>query len=223
MTNGEIVSRISNQLRMITKDDYINDRFVLHTALSISEKFLAQKIKDRSLYKDTSIYKQVECIEFEKVNSFSCGFVEFRNCKTLYKSKKKTTDLGLIFTRYGSSIKELYSIDQTSTVLTESSLYQYRLDSKRQNSGEGKYFYILNDYIYITIQAEVLSGMFLSLDQYGLDEFCDCSDDCESVWDKEFVSPSSQLEDVINYTIQNIIQTKQIQPDENPNLNENIK
>lgn len=223
MTNGELVSRVSNQLRMISKDTYINSRFILHTAIPIATKLITQKIQRRSIDRDMSLYKEVQCIEFEKVNSFTCGFVEFKNCNTLYKSKNKITDLGLVFTRYGSSLKELYSIDGISTVFTENTLYQYRLNSQRQGNKDNAYFYILDDYIYVTKQAEVLSGLFLALNQYELDQFCGCSDDCESVWDKEFVAPDSMLPDIIEYTVQSIAITKNLQPDENPDLNENSK
>ena len=78
MNNREFVSRVSNQLRMITKDEYISDRFVLRTGESIARKFIAQKIQRRSIDRDMSLYKSVNCIEFEPVNKVSCEYVEFR-------------------------------------------------------------------------------------------------------------------------------------------------
>jgi len=222
MNNKELVSRISNQLRMITKDDYISDRFVLSTAKSIARKFITQKIQRRSIDRDMSLYREVKCIEFETVDTFTCKFVEFKSCKKLSKSKMKFTDL--IFTRYGSSIKELYTIDR-QTQFTQSTLYQLRTNSARQGSdslAQNK-FYILDDYIYVPDDVEALSGLVLTLDQYEMDENCGCTDNCESVWDKEFICPDSMLEDVIGYAIQNISMTKQIPKDEKPDLSTNIK
>lgn len=224
MNNREFVSRISAQLRMNTKDDYISDRFVLATGKTIALKFITQKAQRRSIDRDMSLYKEVKCIEFDPENVFECKYVEFKSCDKLAKSKKKISDLGLVYTRYGSSIKELYSIDRMSTVFTESTLYQLRNNSEREGGDiiQNK-FYILDEHIYVPRDIEVLSGIVLATDQYELDEMSECGEDCKSAWDYEFVVPDSMLEDVISYTIQNIIQTKQIQPDEKPDLNENSK
>lgn len=224
MNNGELVSRISNQLRMLTKDDYISDRFVLNTAKSIATKFITQKIQRRSLDRDMSLYREIACIEFEPVDVFACKYVEFKSCNKLSKSIKKIGELGLVFTRYGSSIKELYSIDRTTAVFEESTLYQYRNNSKREGAELAKdKFYILDDYIYVPTEIISLSGIVLALDQYELDDMCGCEDNCESAWDKEFICPDSMLEDVIRYAIENIAMTKQIPEDEKPDLNNNSK
>lgn len=222
MNNGELVSRISNQLRMITKDDYISNRFVLSTAKTIARKFITQKIKRRSIDRDLSLYKEVKCIEFEEIDTFSCKYVEFKSCVKLSKSKMKFTDL--VFTRYGSSIKELYTIDRSKN-FTESTLYQLRNDSNRAGSEgmQDNKFYLLDEYIYVPDCVEALSGLVLNLDHYDLDEGCGCTENCESVWEKQFVCPDSMLEDVIGYAIQNISMTKQISEDEKPDLNSNSK
>lgn len=224
MTNRELVSRISNQLRMISKDDYISDRFILSIAKTIAKKFITQKIKRRSIDRDASLYKEIKCIEFESENIFKCKYVEFKSCDKLSKSIKNIKDIDLVFTRYGSSIKELYSIDRMSTIFTESTLYQLRIDSDREGGDipQDK-FYILDGYIYIPQNVKTLSGLVLALDEYELDALCGCEEKCESAWKKQFIAPDSMLEDVIGYTIQNITQTKQISPDEKPDLSNNIK
>lgn len=225
MNNGEFVSRIDNQLKMLTKDDYRSDRFILSVGQTIAQKFITQKIQRRSIDRDMSLYAEISCIEFEPENVFKCKYVEFKSCDKLSKSKKSISELGLIYTRYGSSIKEMYSIDRNSTVFTESTLYQYRLDSARAgNEVSQDKFYILDGHIYIPRHINALSALVLAIDQYELDNFCcDCDEDCESAWDKEFICPDSMLEDVISYTIQNLLQTKQIPEDESPNLNNNSK
>lgn len=224
MNNNEFVSRVSNQLRMISKDDYISDRFILSTGRTIAAKFITQKIQRRSIDRDMSLFKEIQCIEFEPVDVFKCKYVEFKSCKKLSKSVKSLEDLGLVFTRYGSTIKELYSIDRLSTVFTESTLYQLRLDSERAGVlNVLNKFYILDNHIYVPREIEMLSGLILALDQYELDDMCDCTEDCESAWDKEFICPDSMLEDVIRYTVENISMTKQIPEDEKPDLNNNSK
>jgi hypothetical protein len=224
MNNREFVSRVSSQLKMISKDDYQSDRYILSTGITIASKLITQKIQRKSLDRDVSLYKEIPCIEFEPVDIFKCKYHEFKSCNKLSKSKKSIKDIGLLFTRYGSSIKELYSIERQSTVFTESTLYQLRLDSQRE--GGGSYinkFYIIDNYIYIPQKVQVLSGLVLALDHYELDNLFDCTEDCKSAWEKEFICPDSILEDVIGYTIQQASISKQIPTDEAPNLNSNEK
>lgn len=220
MNNREFVSRVSNQLRMTSKDEYISDRLVLSTGQSFSKKLITQKIQRRSIDRDMSLYKNIDCIEFEPVKAAKCEFVEFRLCDKLSKSVKKFSDL--IYTRYGSTIKELYSIDGKVS-FTESTLYQLRLDSQRDSSYKPNKFYVLNDYIYIPDEIYTLSGLVLMIDQYELEQLSECSDCCDSVWDKEFIAPDGMLEDVIGYTVQQLSVTKQIIPDESSDMNENKK
>ena len=129
-----------------------------------------------------------------------------------------------MFTRYGSSIKELYTIDRSKN-FTESTLYQLRNDSNRAGSEgmQDNKFYLLDGYIYVPDCVEALSGLVLSLDHFELDESCGCTENCDSVWDHDFVAPDSMLEDIIGYAIQNISMTKNIAPDEKPDLSNNIK
>lgn len=224
MSNEEFTSRVANQVKTITKDDYINKRFIIGTGQSLAKKFIAQKIQRRSMDRDMDVYKEVKCIEFEPVNVFECKHVEFKTCKALSKSKKSLKDLQLIYTRYGSTIKELYSIDRDSTTFSESTLYQLRNDSKRYGYKENPdKFYIIDDFIYVPRDIKSLSGLFLALDEYELDEFCGCNDNCEDFWEKSFNCPSSILDDVITYTLQHVLQNKQIPADEKPNLSNNEK
>ena len=223
MNNGEFVSRVSNQLRMVTKDDYVSDRLILSIGQTIASKFITQKIQRRSIDRDASLYREVKCIEFEPENVFKCKHIEFRSCNKLSKSVKSLKELGLVFTRYGSSIKELFSIDRNSTIFNESTLYQFRLNSQREGGPDEDKFYILDNHIYVPREVWTLSGIVLALDQYELDELCGCNENCESVWDKEFIAPDSMLEDIVGYTIQNMAQTKQIPEDEKPDLSNNTK
>lgn len=225
MTNREFVSRVSTQIRFINKDDYVSDRLVLSTGQSISQKIITQKIQRRSIDRDMSLYREVNCIEFEEIDTVSCGFVDFRMCDALSKSVKKFS--GLISTRYGSTIKELFSIDGKHS-FTESTLYQMRVQSQRMGATTEDKFYLLNDYIYIPKRIKTLSGLVLMLDQYNLDELSECGDDsvggnggCESAWNKTFIAPSSSLEDIIAMTVQTLLITKQMPEDEKANLNSN--
>ena len=219
MIQSEFTSRVSTQLKMISKDDYYNDRLILSTGQSISKKFISQKLRNKGLGRGDYLFTEVPCIEFEKVDVYSCPYIEFRSCRAISKSKCRLESV--LHTKQGFAIKALYSIDRFSKTYTQDTLHNHRINSQRYGYEPFDKFFILDNYIYVLGDVKILSGLMLSLDIYDLESSFKCSDNCESAWDKEFVCPDDVLEDVIQYTVQNMLQTKQIPEDENPNLNSN--
>ena len=164
-TNREIVSRVKNQLRLLTKDSNLNSRFILHTAKNIAESYLSKKARSRSLYRYANLYKTIECIELEKVNVFECDIVQFKSCNKLMRSKKKLPEL--VFSRYGGSIKEVVAIDDIFE-FKPSTLSQFRRDRERKTfTDDIKYFYIKNGYLWIPeSDVEIVNIYLLCLDEY---------------------------------------------------------
>jgi len=221
MTNRQLVARVNNQLRLLSKDSYINDRAILRTAQNTSESYLSKRARNRQLFRQDNLYNTITCVEFKEVNTYECDIVEFKTCNKLMRSKKKMPKL--VYSRYGSSIKEVTSIDG-SVDFKPSTISQYRRDSKRQQIGKHNFFYSENDYIWLP-DSEMESGRvyLLTIDLYDLNEISECSDKCKSAWDYDFIVPSDLLEQVIRETVQQLSTTIQIVEDENPNMDSNIK
>lgn len=221
MTNKEFVARVKGQLNMLNKDSDINGRFILHTGQSIATSYLSMRLRDRSLYRQDNLFKPITCVEFERVDTFTCGIVEFRSCKTLMRSKKRVPKL--IYSRYGASIRDVTSIDNIFQ-FKQSTLSQYRIDSARQGFSDYEYYYIKDGYIYIPdSDIEVGEIDVISIDQYELSQISGCDDDCSSAWEHEFIITSDLLNQVIRETVQEVYMKLQIPIDENPNLNSNEK
>lgn len=221
ISNKEIVSRLKNQLKLINKDDEISDRFILKSLENVAAMLLSQKLSERSLFRDASLFKEISCVEFKKIDTYSCDIVDFKSCELLYKSEHKIPKL--LYTRYGGSIKEIYSIDR-KTVLKPSTLADSRRDSIRSGKITENKFFIIDDYIYIpnnSLLRGVIYGIFP--DQYDAFKLSSCDDSCESAWDKPFIITSNLLEATINQALQILYINKQIPEDEKANLNSNEK
>lgn len=215
-TNSEVVSRIKNQLRFLTKDDQINDRFILYTAKNIATTYISQRLKDMSLYREYNLFYPIDCVEMEKVSQKYCNIFEFKSCEKLIKSKKKLPEL--IYSRLGSSLKEVTSVDN-KYLFKQSTIAQYRRDLKRKGYEKGKHFYIIDGYLYIPdVKLKKVNLLILTLDLYDANEISTCSENCMSAWDYNFVCPDKILEQVIRDTVQQLTITKQVKDDENPNL-----
>ena len=223
MTNLEFTSRVRNQLNSLNKDDYISNRFILFTGQSIAKSYLAKKLKDRKLYRNSSLYTTIPCFEMKSVNSFECDVVEFKNCNKLMKSVNKLPEL--LHTSYGSSLKTVSPIDN-SVFFDKSTLAAFKRNSQREIVGkEPIYFYELDGYLYLTgTSIEIVNLYVLTQDLYDANELCGCSENnCQSAWDYPFVINDDLIENVIRETVQQVMVNVQIVEDEKPNLDSNIK
>jgi hypothetical protein len=223
MTNAEIVSRVRNGLNSISKDDRISRRYILHVAKQKATFLISQKLNDRSLFREDNLYKTLDCFEMESVDIVRCDILEFRRCKSIMKSKCKLPKL--IYSRYGSSLKEVITVDGEKEFkpITPS---QYRRDKNRVEKSDYIYFYVKDGYLYLLdTEIELISLYLISMEIDSLEEGCGCkdNDECKSLWEYEFNVPDKLEEAIVGETIKEIAMSKQIPRDENPNSNNNEK
>lgn len=219
MTNRDFVSQISSILKSDNKDNYIPDRLILSIGKDAALFLISQKLLDRTLSYETNLYSTIECFEFEKTDVVKCPSIEFRMCKTLMKSKKPLPKL--IFSRLGSSIKNVISLDGDFTFSLVDAA-QYRRNNKRKNKLKNQIFIYLgtDNHLYIP-DKEIYSVTLniLTLDNEDIED-CECND-CKNKWDYEFIVPDKLKETVKDITLQRLSLTKQIIEDPNPNNIEN--
>lgn len=219
MNNSNLVSRIQSLLKGTSKDGRIPRRLILKTAESKAKFLISQKLNDRSLYREQNLYQTVSCIELIDQDIIKCPIIEFKSCRNLKRSKLKLPEL--IHSKYGSSLKEVTSIDGQYSFepITPS---QYRLNKKRTFKTKTDYFYIQDGYLYLPdSEIEIVEIVILTTDLYELEQCSSCSKNkCKSAWDFEFICPDKLLEAVIQETIKELSLNKQIREDGNPNLNE---
>lgn len=222
MTNSQLVSRVVNGLKALGKDDRISRRWILGIAKQKAEYYISTKLTDRSIYREDNLYTTVECFKLEKVEIIKCDIIEFRTCKNIMKSTKKIP--GLVYSKYGNSLKEITSIDYDGN-FTATTPKQYRKDKDRQGEDESIRFYVRDGYLYLLdTEVEIVTLYLLSQDTESINNISEChEEDCRSLWDYDFVCSSKLTKVVIEETIQEVLGSKQITPDTNPNLDYNQK
>ena len=225
MTNNDFVSVIINDLNSINKDDRISRRYILSVGNSFATTLIEQRLSQRKLFRDMSLYKTLRCFELEQIDSIKCDIVEFKKCGILMKSKKKLPKL--FYSRYGNSIQSVTSIDE-GYEFSKITPRQYRLNKNRRYADKFKdnhFYYVKDGYLYIPdVYIEAVDIMLMPKDTYEMEKLSGCNDNkCLSVWDMEFIAPDSILNNVISLTYQTVAGRKRIVEDENPNLDSNIK
>lgn len=223
MTNGEITSEIVNILKTNNKDNRLSRRFILKVLKDASAFLISQKWGDRSILSETSLYSYIPCFEFYKIETKDCPSLEFRLCKTLMKSKKPLPKL--IFSRLGSSVKDIVSLDG-DFLFTYVDEEQYRRNKKRQHNLKNEvYIYLGTDnHLYIPDQ-EIYSVdlTVLTTEPEEVDECSACKDkdNCLNAWDSLFIVADKLLEATKDMALSRLGMTRQIQSDPNLNGSEN--
>ena len=219
MTNSEAVSKVINSFKFLNKDERISRRYVLRLLRDASKNLMSQKLLDRTISDEANLYSKIPCFEFKKVEVVSCPIIEFRKCATLMKSVKPLPEL--VFSRLGSSIKEVTSVDDlTEIYLTTPD--QYRRDRKRKYySNKDTYLYIdVDNYAYIVdkpIAAVNITVLTIKTDEVWEASAC-TEEECKSGWDYEFIVPD-KLQDTVFKEVLQILSNPYSarQQDQNPN------
>lgn len=225
MTYGEIVSRIQNQLNTLNKDMFIPRRLILSVFKSKAEFLISQKFHDKSLFRETNIFKWLECIKLEEVDSVQCGKLELPTVSNAMVSVKKLPKL--IWSRYGASVLMVTNLtrDKEYSLITPFEYNQIR-NSKHFSKFKGKYAIIYPDGRIAIPDATVkkINMLVFTLDE-NAEDICECEDkiNCNSYWDFEFEIPDKIQEAIIQETLKEISLRVQIPEDEHPGGDSNQK
>jgi hypothetical protein len=217
LTKAEAVSEVMNTLRLNNKDEHRSRRFILSLLEKNALFLISQKFAERSILAEANLYSYIPCFEFEKIESKKCDVAEFRLCNTLMKSKKPLPKL--VFSRLGSSIRDIVSLDGNFkfTFVDE---VQYRRNKKRQYSLKNEVYIYLgaDNHLYIP-DHEIFSVdlTVLTTKPEDADSCSSCKEEnCEPNWSKNFICPDKLVQTVFSQTLQVLGMNRQIREDENP-------
>lgn len=218
MTRKQIVDEVVNVLKLNNRDDRVSRRFILSLLETSAISYISQKFGERTILSEMNLYSYIPCFELKKINAKSCNTVEFRLCNTLMKSKKPLPNL--IFSRLGSSIREIVSLDGNFTFTFVDEI-QYRRNKKRQHKLKNEVYVYLGADNHLYIPDQEIFTVDLTVLTTETDKIAECSScmesDCRSKWEYEFIAPSKMLGIIVNDVLQKLGMSRQIRADESPN------
>lgn len=228
-TNGEIISRVANGLKALTKDSYISGRYIIGIAKTKAKFLMSQKWDEMTLNREDDLIKSIPCFRLQRVKAKDCGIVEFRLCDKLMKSCEKLPEL--LSGKKGPSILSVVSVDGSITYMYITPRLFSDIKRKKYRRKSQGYFYIKDGYLYLPDSLnEVVDLEVITLDKDDADCVSECTDSsdiesgCSSKLESEFVSPDRFLDLVVKDTIAEIANFyRTSQEDENPNLDEHQK
>ncbi len=227
------ISLIQNKIKALGIDDYISPRFIYNESVAITSNFLKKEVSsNKLLYKNSSGWTEIENLKMVEVPISDCGL---NNCFKLMRSECKLPSM--YNSKFGAIIKQVSSLNFSQDYQNIYSPKQYIATTKREFQGNMRYFFILNDFLYIPIQTNKQSSPELVrieayfVSKYEVSQFVnkmneDCSDCkknvdvCKSLLDYEITIPDFLVDDVKNSLINLLAQTYLKLPiDPYPNMN----
>lgn len=221
MKNKELVSRVRQGLNSQNKDASIPKRYILRVATDIAIFLMAQKFRDRSVFRESNLYRTLDCFELVNIDKYNCDIVEFRSSSNVMKSKEKLPEL--VHFRYGDSLKEVTNID-ASMDFKRTTPSKYRRDKRRQGFADDYFFYVKDGYLYLPdTEVSRVSLYLYSPNEYEILKNSGCNKQCLNPWELEFICSDKIKNVIVTETIKEVGLRLQIPEDENPNMDSNLK
>lgn len=210
MTIRSFISVVRNSLDSISLDNYISGEMIFNVGISYATLFTKREADSAKVFKNTSSFKFIDCIRMKEVSAIEC--TDFKlPCNTIMRSVEKIPTPFL--SNYGSLI-QVYNLTGEKDYSETNPISYKSLSKQRYQSKQKGYFFIKNDYLWIPdSEVEAVSAMILSPDIKKLTKGCTLLDETFPVLD--------YLESiVIESTVKQLLTSKNIQRDENANLDE---
>lgn len=225
ITNNEFVSRVVNNLKAITKDGHISNRFILSIGKVKAKFLISQKLDEMTLFREDAIITTVPCVRMIPIESKECDIFEFKTCAQVMKSAVKLPEG--IFGKNGAGIVSVTNVEETEpyTYITPTAFMNMKKRSKYTRDIT-RFYYIKDGYIYLPNSTnELLEVRMVTLDKKEAEEISECIEcKCKSIWDYEFVCPDRFLDLVLKDVLQEVgsIYRSSVE-DANPNMDPNQK
>jgi len=225
LTNRQIISDITSDLRASNLDDKVSKRFILNKLRSFATTYIKRDAESRRLINLTDLWTDVSCVEMCEYPLVDCCNEDIPDCTTVMRSKHKIPDTYETF--YGEML-EVHNPTYAKEFRQTTPKGYKNIKLREFQDRRIKYYWLSNGYLIIpdsSVQVVTLRGIFenpaaaLKLNSCAKDD-----DRCASTLDQPFVCPDYLISVVKQETLKDLFNFyKRITTDENPNLNNNIK
>lgn len=226
----EIISEVRNNLRSIDPDSWFPAKFIYFKIKGIASLFIKREADDKRLFRYTSLFTTIKCLEMQEQDLINCCDIRIPNCNKVMVSKEDLPET--YSTRFGYLLN-VTSVDY-DTDYTPTSPQQFKFTQSREFIDQQKrYFWLENKKLVVPIVGNfqlgperlTVKGMFINkVEALRLDKCTKGPGDCILFMDQEFVAPEHLLDDIKKATVIDILKTnRQIPADELADMNSNNK
>jgi len=216
-TLRKLVSDVRSMHKLLSSDNLITDRVIASEIRNNTLLLVKRETNLRKLWATSTLFTTIPCLEMVEVPLSEC--CEYVDSCTIARSKFKLPRISE--GNYQYVIQGVYSINAmggTGSKFKEITINRYMNLLKLPIIKKESYFWILNDYLYVTnplLQKARISAFF---EEDVVNEImypeCDCGSPqptdeewCKNPLDKEFALPGYLEKQVLELTSQKLLQT----------------
>lgn len=177
-TKGEIISKIRNDNKFLSKDNKLSDRWILSKAQDVARRLIKQNGNLVKIYKSDEIFQYIPCVELQQVDLSECCSVKVGQYISRSIERLPEIETGI----YGFLVQRVTTIFGNDLNKTTPRGYEDIISIKYANNKI--YYWIRDGYLYISspeIEKVSVSAFFKD---YTADE-----GDCVEPYDQKFLCP----------------------------------
>lgn len=207
----DMVSRVRSLEKLLSSDASITDRVIMRELKSKALYMIKQQVDKRKLWRTSTIFTQIPCIEMITVPTANC--CDYVSDQDIARSKFRLPKIAE--GAYGLLVQGVFSAD-SGRKLKETTLSSYINILRLGLPTKDIYFWFYDHYLYISSPYVKLANVWAYFEDDVPDELlypsCPCpnqsvKDPCTSPLDLEFKCPGYLEDPVVKDTLNTLMST----------------
>lgn len=203
MTYRQMISDVRSDLKLISSDILIPDRFIMSELRDAANLLVIQSLKVRKLWQSPNIFTPIRCIPMEKVPISEC--CDYTSPRNVAKSKFSLPKIGEGV--FGLAIQMVTGLDDNKKFVEVTPMRYANLLRLKLVTND-IYYWMYNQYLYVSNPDTEATNLFAYFTEDIPNDLlfpggdCDCKnkpslqDLCTNPYDKNFWFPSDRIKDV---------------------------
>jgi hypothetical protein len=223
ITVGESISRVRNVLKAVKEDPFLTDRFLYSLIMKYAKTLIKRDSKLENIYKNESLFKEIPCVELIDVDKVDACCLAIRTKCTFKRSKDKLPKIQDV--NGGPIIRSVSTLDYSQrAVRTHPDLYTNMTKTSGFKYNKKKYYWIMNDYLYIPNvdwEGIRIQAMF---DEDVNSELCNLGEDandCTPEQDRELAIPEHLFSEIEQMVLNEVLTAGKV-PSDGPDDSQNV-
>lgn len=207
----DMVSRVRSLEKLISSDSSITDRVILKELRSKALYFIKQQVDKRKLWRTSTIFTNIPCVEMIEVPSSDC--CDYVSDQYFSRSKYKLPKIAE--GAYGLLIQGVFAADNNKK-LKETTLSSFINILRLGLPTKDIYFWVYDHYLYVSSPYVRLANIWACFEEDIPDKLaypdCPCPNQavknpCKSPLDLEFKCPGFLEDAVVKDTLEVLMKT----------------
>jgi len=217
----ETISRVRNVLKAVKEDPFLTDRLIYSIIMKHAKTLIKRESDRTNLFKYVSLFTEIPCVDLIEVDKVDACCIGIKTGCTFKRSKEKLPELFNLAT--GPVIKNISSLDYSEGLIeTQPELYTTLTRSSNFKYNKAKYFWIVDNYLYVPNVKWDAVRMHAMFDEDISDRLCGINaSDCVKEQDRELAVPDYLFSEVEQLTITEILTAGQV-PSDGPDDSQNV-